>query len=247
MVDLLFSIELGIVAGFLPVYLGLVPALFLRRVSGAWRSLLVSFSTGVLLFLFVDVTSTALTLAKSFGANAILLGAGLVLGLFSPAVLADRTLGAGRSKKMSRKIFTAFVVASAIGIHNFGEGLALGSAYAAGAVGLTFILVLGFALHNGTEGMAIVGPVASEPIQRRQSITMGFLAGFPTIVGSLTGALLYSNAIGTLFFAIASGALLYVIFELVAMVHAEERAKRLFTGIVIGFVFMYLTDLLLTI
>ncbi len=208
---------------------------------------MVSFSTGVLLFLFVDVTSTALTLAKSFGANAILLGAGLVLGLFSPAVLADRTLGAGRSKKMSRKIFTAFVVASAIGIHNFGEGLALGSAYAAGAVGLTFILVLGFALHNGTEGMAIVGPVASEPIQRRQSVTMGFLAGFPTIVGSLTGALLYSNAIGTLFFAIASGALLYVIFELVAMVHAEERAKRLFTGIVIGFVFMYLTDLLLTI
>lgn len=206
-----------------------------------------SFSTGVLLFLFVDVTSTALTLAKNFGANAILLAAGLVLGLFSPAVLAGRTLGAGRSKKTSRKIFTAFVVASAIGIHNFGEGLALGSAYAAGAVALTLILVLGFALHNGTEGMAIVGPVASEPIQRRQSVTMGFLAGFPTIVGSFTGAFLYSGAIGTLFFAIASGAMLYVIFELVATVHAEERAKRMFTGIVIGFVFMYLTDLLFTI
>lgn len=247
MVDLLYSIELGFIAGFLPVYFGLIPALLLRRMSRTWRSLLVSFSAGILLFLFVDVTSAALTLAKTFGTNSILLGLGLVLGLFSPSVIADRSLLMKRSSKMTRKVFTAFVVASAIGIHNLGEGLALGSAYSSGAVALTLILVLGFALHNGTEGMAIVGPIASVPIRLREFVTMGFLAGFPTILGSVIGAFLYSNAIGTLFFAIASGALLYVIFQLVAMVHAEERTKSMFAGMVLGLVLMYLTDLLLTI
>ena len=68
---------------------------------------------------------------------------------------------------------------------------------------------------------------------------VGFLAGFPTILGSVIGAFLYSNAIGTLFFAIASGALLYVIFELVAMVHAEERTKSMFAGMALGLVLMY--------
>ena len=148
---------------------------------------------------------------------------------------------------MGHSIFTVFVIAVAIGVHNFGEGLALGSAYAAGAVGLTLLLVFGFALHNGTEGMALVGPIISVPVQLRESAIMGFLAGFPTILGSIIGAFFYSSEIATLFFTIASEALLYVIFELVAIVHAEERTKSMFAGLLLGMALMYLTDLLLSI
>ena len=54
----------------------------------------------------------------------------------------------------------ALLVATGIGLHNLGEGVAIGSAYSVGALALGAFLVVGFALHNTTEGLAIVAPIA---------------------------------------------------------------------------------------
>jgi ZIP family zinc transporter len=139
-------------------------------------------------------------------------------------------------------MFTAYMIALGIGMHNLGEGLALGASYAAGAISLTTILVVGFAIHNATEGMGITGPISDFPLDMKDPFIMGFIAGFPTLLGSIIGSLAYSEQIGPLFFAAASGALLYVIIELLKISYSP---KNTFIGITVGIILMYFTGLLL--
>jgi ZIP family zinc transporter len=247
MTDLFYSAILGVVAGLLPVYLGLLPLPFLRRLSATGRSLVVSFSVGILLFLFADVTEEAVELSGHTWYGALLFAVGLVLGVGIPFIISSRrqrsNKGSSGSMSVARPL-TAYIISLAIGLHNLGEGLAIGAAYASGQLALTTVLVVGFALHNGTEGMAIAGPVSETRFRKRDPLVMGFLAGFPTVLGSILGATLYSELAGALFFSLAAGALLYVVIEITGTTHAR---KSTFVGILLGILVMYLTDLLLTI
>jgi len=253
--SLFFAAGLGAVAGLLPVYLGLVPLWFMRRIPESWRSLIVSISLGILLFLFVDVTGEGVRLAGSPGLNSLLFVVGLSLGVFAPLAAArrgrvdavaivDQEGVAGEREKA--RFFTAYMIAVGLGMHNLGEGLAIGAAYSAGELALTSVLVVGFALHNATEGFGIAAPVASLPLRIRQPLAMGFLAGFPTILGSMLGFVAYSQAIGSLFFSVAGGALLYVIFQLVRLAYVASRTERTFLGVVLGMILMYLTGILVS-
>ena len=142
------------------------------------------------------------------------------------------------------KLLTAYMMALGIGLHNFGEGLALGAAYGAGQFALTTALVVGFALHNGTEGLAIAGPVSDTPMRLRQPLAMGFIAGFPTILGSVLGSLAYSELLGVLFFSAAGGALLFVAVELLRL---STSPRSMFAGLALGILLMYFTGLLLSV
>jgi len=247
MTDLLYSATLGFVAGLLPVYLGLLPLPLFRRLSPPRRSLLVSFSIGILLFLFADVTGEAVGLSGHTWYGAVLFAAGLVIGVGVPFVISSgrQRFNDGSSEVAGGvKPLTAYIISLAIGLHNLGEGLAIGAAYAGGQLALTTVLVVGFALHNGTEGMAIAGPVSESPIHMRDPLIMGFVAGFPTVLGSIVGATLYSELAGALFFSLAAGALLYVVIELTRRAQAR---RNVFVGVVLGILLMYFTDLLLTI
>ena len=128
------------------------------------------------------------------------------------------------------KSLTGYIISFAIGMHNLGEGLALGSAYAAGQFALTTLLVVGFALHNGTEGIAISGPVSDIQVRKRELALMGFLAGAPTIIGSILGSQFYSEVAGALFFSIAAGALLYVIVELLRRAQSSKSTLGRFVN-----------------
>ena len=254
--DVLYAGFLGLIAGLVPVYVGLAPLWLFKRLSGGLRTVLVSFSAGILLFLFADVTHEGVTLSQAAGSTPALFAIGLALGLLGPVAithLRSRKIKAqGQATRSdqfptpiaSTKLFTAQMIALGIGLHNFGEGLAIGAAYAAGVFGLTNLLVIGFALHNSTEGMGISGPIASSNLGAREPLLLGFLAGSPTILGSVIGSLAYSAALGTLFFAGAAGALLYVIVELLKVTSTSESTKSVFAGISIGIILMFATGLL---
>ena len=249
MADLIYPIMLGFIAGVVPVYLGLLPVPFLRRLSRPKRDLLVSFSLGILLFLFVDVTTEAIEISKQAAYSPLLFTVGLVLGLGVPFAVSlkrrrDSSNHPSLDKDRAIKSFTAYVISVAIGLHNLGEGLSIGAAYAGGQLGLTTLLVVGFVIHNGTEGIAISGPISSISIKAKELFLMGFLAGSPTVVGSVVGSILYSDLAGVLFFSTAAGALLYVIVELN---RTSSPSKSTFIGIVIGILLMYFTDFLLSI
>ena len=136
----------------------------------------------------------------------------------------------------------AYAISLGIGLHNLGEGLAIGAAYAADTLGgLTALLVIGFFLHNSTEGVGMTAPIASERTGWRAPLLLGFFAGFPTILGAMIGSLWNAPALETLFFAAAAGALLYVIIELVRLAFTPERTRGAYAGMVLGILVMYVT------
>ena len=230
------------------MYLGLLPLPLFRRLSSSKRNLVLCFSIGILLFLFTDVTGEGVELSKLVGYGWLLFAAGLIVGVGVPFLVSSRRRSAkdvsSVTANITAKSLTGYVISFAIGMHNLGEGLALGAAYAAGQLALTTLLVVGFALHNGTEGVAISGPVSDIPVRLRALVLMGFLAGFPTIIGSVVGSLFYSNIAGALFFSIAAGALLYVVVELL---RRAQSSKSTLAGLLVGILLMYFTDLLLSI
>lgn len=248
MVDILYAIGLGLVAGLIPVYLGLLPLPLFKRLSSSKRNLLLSFSIGILLFLFTDVTGQGVELSKRVSYGSLLFAIGLIVGVGVPFLVSSRRHPvkdvSSVATNITAKSLTAYIISFAIGMHNLGEGLALGAAYATGQLALTTLLVVGFALHNGTEGVAISGPVSDIPVRLRELVLMGFLAGFPTIIGSAIGSLFYSDFAGALFFSIAAGALLYVVVELL---RRAQPSKSTLIGLLIGILLMYFTDLLLSI
>ncbi len=247
MADIAYSILLGLVAGVIPVYLGVLPFPLFRRLTGAWRNLLLSFSIGILLFLFADVTEEGIGLSELVNYGSLLFASGLIIGVILPFLISSRRNKTGNElsspAKAAAKTLNAFLISFAIGMHNLGEGLALGAAYAAGQTSLTTLLVVGFALHNGTEGIGISGPVSDIPVRSRDLTLMGFLAGFPTVIGSVLGSLFYSEVAGALFFSVAAGALLYVIVNLLRI---TKSLKSTLAGLLMGILLMYFTDLLLS-
>nr|MDO8098610.1 ZIP family metal transporter [Candidatus Njordarchaeota archaeon] len=260
--DLMYAAFLGLVAGLIPVYLGIAPWSAIRKSGVVARSGLISFATGVLLFLFVEVFHDAAEGAAIVGAGAgqALLLAGLItglLGLTAYEMLRDgrRTHAKGyhpervNSKEAERSIRATislpYMVALGIGLHNLGEGLAIGSAFAAGEITLSYLLVVGFALHNGTEGFGIVASIPKDHTRLRDPILMGLIAGSPTVIGSVIGAVFYSAALAVLFLGLAAGAILYVIVELIPVAYTREHRHLVLVGITLGIVIMYLTELLL--
>jgi ZIP family zinc transporter len=261
-VDLLYAAFLGIISGLIPVYVGVAPVRAIRNSSASTKIILISVAVGILLFLFADVFNQAGKLAELVegGLGAVLLLAGLITGLLG-LTLYESIRARGRrhakgyhvevieeeaeKRTAQSRISLAYLIALGIGLHNLGEGLAIGSAYAAGEISLSYLLIIGFALHNGTEGFGIVAPLPKGSLRIRDPFLMAFMAGAPAVLGSIIGAAFYSVETAVLFFALAAGAILYVVVELTPIVYTKEHRHLVLVGITIGIVAMYLTDLLL--
>ncbi|MDR7465636.1 MAG: divalent cation transporter, partial [Armatimonadota bacterium] len=161
------------------------------------------------------------------------------------ALLVVGRLAGGRAA--SSRLVVSYLIAAGIGLHNLGEGLAIGAAYNLGQIALVTLLVTGFMLHNTTEGLGIVAPVAREGAALRHLLALGMVAGAPTIGGTWIGGFTYSPILATLFLAVGAGAIFQVVVEvgrLVASEAAREVATLLNTaGFVLGLAIMYFTGL----
>jgi ZIP family zinc transporter len=140
----------------------------------------------------------------------------------------------------------AMTVAAAIGLHNFAEGLAIGVSAATGAVALATVLVIGFALHNSTEGFAIVGPLGEVRPSRRWLALAGLIGGGPTFLGTLVGYEVSSRPLELLFYALAAGALAYVIGEIWGGMRRFGYRQAALIALSVGFLIGVLTDLVVT-
>ncbi len=138
---------------------------------------------------------------------------------------------------------TGMVIAAAIGLHNFAEGLAIGVSAQAGEIGLATVLVIGFALHNSTEGFGIVGPLGGVRPSWRWLGLAGLVAGGPTFLGTIVGFQVSSDALELCFFALAGGAILYVIGEIWSGVRRQGHAELGLYMLGVGFLLGVGTDL----
>jgi ZIP family zinc transporter len=141
---------------------------------------------------------------------------------------------------------TGLTIAAAIGVHNFAEGLAIGVSARAGAISLATVLIIGFALHNATEGFGIVGPLGDVRPSWRWLALAGLIGGGPTFLGSIVGYAVTSNALELAFYAIAGGAILYVIGEIWNGMRRYGYRELELLMVSAGFLVGVVTDLVVT-
>ncbi len=239
--------RIGIVVGVIPVFLGLLWFPLLRRIGSKWMNFLLGFTVGLLVFLGVESLSEALGTAGGLpevfgGVGLILTGvAGTFLGL---AAINNRAIGMRKEKNKNLNFTIAYLVSLGIGLHNLGEGLAIGGAIALGAVTLGAQLILGFTIHNTTEGLAIASPIIREPARVTQIGAMGLIGGIPTIFGAWIGGFVQLDIMAVLFLSVGAGAILEVVYEIARQLKAGLSSVHGYTGIVTGLIVMYATALL---
>ncbi len=247
---------LGTYVGVIPVGLGMLFLPFVSRVPPSWVRVVMAATIGLLAFLAVDGYLEGTELGQESGGafggvELLFLGAGL-----SYLALAglDAYLRARRSEADAAGAGgwrLALMIAVGIGLHNLGEGLAIGSAYAVGALALGAFLVIGFAIHNTTEGIAIVAPLAAD---KRPSLgrlaALGVIAGAPAILGAFIGASVTNPELSTFLLGIGVGAIIQVIVQIWPSVR-DEHGRGLYpasvAGIIAGGALLYATSLLITV
>ncbi len=244
---------LGSYVGIIPVLLGMLFLPAVRRVSARTVRVLLALTVGLLAFLAADAAIDAIGLAgptgAAFGGVAlVVLGAGLV---FLALTSVDVFLQARRSRgepatESSDGQRLALMIAIGIGLHNLGEGLAIGSAYAIGALALGGSLVIGFAIHNTTEGLAVVVPLSGQPVSLLRLLGLGLLAGAPAVAGTLIGSTVVNAELSAFLIGIGVGAILQVIVQIAPSL--RDRASGLidpatYGGLAAGALLMYATGL----
>ncbi len=239
---------LGIYVGVIPVALGMLWYPFLRRIDRKWVNAFLALTIGLLVFLFVDTVLEALEIAAEMpgvfqGVPVVVFGTLFALGVL---LAVSRRPGGGSP------LAIATFIALGIGLHNFGEGLAIGAAFATGAAALGSFLVVGFTLHNITEGIGIAAPLTrTEQPSIRTFILLALLAGAPAMLGTWIGGFAFSPFLATLFLSLGAGAILQVIWEVGKLLinDAQERNETAvswlnFSGLTVGILVMYLTAFL---
>ena len=143
---------------------------------------------------------------------------------------------------------TALLIAVGIGLHNFGEGLAIGGSAASGEIGLATVLVIGFALHNATEGFGIVAPLAAEGERSSWGflLSMGLIGGSPTFIGTVVGRQFTSEAMSVIFLTLAAGSIIYVVIQLLAVALKMSHREPLYWGVLLGLFLGFVTDMIVT-
>lgn len=243
---------IGTYVGVIPVAIGLLWFPLVARLGRTGLAFLLSLTVGLLLFLMVDAgqegLEMALVLPESYQ-GVMLFGFG-VFGAYFGLELVGGWLREKRQATATSGWALALLVAIGIGLHNFGEGLAIGAAFALGEAGLGALLIVGFTLHNTTEGLAIVAPLARDRAKIGQLVKLGVVGGAPTIAGAWLGGLVYSPLWAVMFLGIGVGAIAQVVIQIVRQLVPDGPVMRFMStapalsGLSVGFVLMYATGML---
>lgn len=257
---------LGVYVGVIPVVLGLLWYPAMKRMGRKWLGFLLALTVGLLIFLLVDtfleILEISAELPAAFQGIPLALFAALLTWLAIMAVNAMQTRRSEASGSVrARGVFLATLIALSIGLHNFGEGLAVGAAFALGEAALGSFLVIGFILHNITEGIGIAAPlVPNRPDQEAQPrrapslltfAGLALLAGFPAVLGTWIGGFAFSPLLGTIFLGIGVGAIWQVVVEVTGLLRRYAERDNVswvlwlnLAGFLLGLGIMYFTAFL---
>jgi ZIP family zinc transporter len=235
----------GLYVGVVPVLLGMLWYPWMRRLSSQAMNFILSLTVGLLIFLVIGTWTDAQEFTVGLpvfwqGASVISMVALLTVGILT-------ALGS-RRKSSEEPLGLSYRIATGIGLHNLGEGLAIGSAFALGESALGTFLILGFTLHNITEGVGIVAPLTRRSPGLKQFLLLGLLAGGPAILGTWIGGFAFDPVLSTIFLAIGVGAIAQVIWEVGRLVARNSQKLGLpvagwtnLGGLAVGLGIMYFT------
>jgi zinc transporter ZupT len=242
---------IGLYVGIVPVYLGFFWFPALRKLSGRWMDFLLALTAGLLVFLGLDTLAEALEQVKGVPGpfqGIGLIGIGAVGAFMLLEMVSQRQVTMGRSETAQR-LGLAFLIAAGIGLHNLGEGLAIGASYNVGEIAFGNFLVIGFIIQNITEGLGIIAPVLRDRPTLGNLALLGLLGGGPAIIGAWAGGFAPSPTLAVFFLAIGAGAIIQVTYQIAKLIrkHAVSEPMPLFvfSGVMAGMSLLWVTGLLI--
>jgi zinc transporter ZupT len=242
---------IGLYVGVIPVFLGIFWYPALRTLGRKWMVFLMAITAGLLLFLGLDTVAEAFEQAAAL--PGVFQGIGLIgIGSVGTFLILDaisrRQMQTERDEAAKRERL-AFMIATGIGIHNLGEGLAIGAAYNIGEISLGTFLVVGFIIQNITEGLGIVAPVLRDRPGLRTLALMGLIGGGPAILGAWIGGYSPSPLLSLLFFAIGTGAIFEVVVEIARLIRSDLQRESMpmvvVGGVLAGMLLLWVTGLMI--
>ncbi len=253
-----FFAIIGTYVGIIPVMIGLLWLPFIKKISKGKYHFFLALTAGLLLFLGIDSVEEAIEVSEenlSGSFNGLLLVATVIvvsfLGLYYAA---EKLVKRTQSSRIAKSIVVALMIAIGIGLHNFGEGLAIGAAVGFGSVAFSTFLIVGFALHNTTEGIAIAAPMSRGNTMIRKALIgklagLGMIAGAPAIFGAWVGGFVFSPFAAVVFLSIGAGAIFQVTITILRWMRDEGdknlSSAAVASGIAVGMLIMYLTSIII--
>lgn len=240
---------IGLYVGVIPVFLGIFWFPALRQLGRRWMTFLMAITAGLLIFLGFDTITEAFEIAAAVPGP--FQGVGLIaIGAVTTFLLLDaisRQQTAVKAGEAERRMGIAFMIATGIGFHNLGEGLAIGAAYNIGEISLGTFLVVGFIIQNITEGLGIIAPVLRDRPRIAQLALLGLIGGAPAILGAWIGGFAPSPTLAVLFLAIGTGAIFEVVYEVGKLIQKDTSRQPMpltvFSGILVGMLMLWITGL----
>ncbi len=248
----IFFAIIGTYVGIIPVMIGLLWLPFIKKISKQKYHFFLALTAGLLLFLAIDSIEESIevsneNLANSFNGT-LLVATVTVLSFLALYYLGNKIVSKADSLNFSKPVAIGLMISIGIGLHNFGEGLAIGAAVGIGSIAFSTFLIVGFALHNTTEGIAIAAPMSRGKLMLGKLAIMGMIAGTPAIFGAWIGGFAYSPFTSVIFLAIGAGAIFQVILVLMKWIQKENDGNlstfSVVSGFAIGMLVMYLTSIL---
>lgn len=245
---LLVLTVVGIIAGILPVFVGMLWFPYIRLLDATWIHAILAFSAGLLAFIAFEMGEEAIENASVvptlLGETAVVVSAIATIGFMEAASRWRRNEAAGSGGDGLR---VAYLIAIGLGLHSVGEGLAIGTAFVLEEIELVVLLMLAFIIHNVTEGPAVISAVArdaaSPPL--RHFAALGVLAGGGVILGGWLGSIADSALLAAICFSVAFGAIVQVIWEMRGLIRSDAGAlltRRTVTGFLVGIAVMFFLE-----
>ena len=247
-----FFAIIGTYVGIIPVMIGLLWLPFIKKISKSKFHFFLALTAGLLLFLGIDSIEEAFEVSEdnlngSFN-GALLIATTIVLSFLGLYYTSEKLTKNSNSLRISKPVAIGLMIAIGIGLHNFGEGLAIGAAVGLGSIAFSTFLIVGFALHNTTEGLAIAAPMSRGKTMIGKLLGLGMIAGTPAIFGAWVGGFAFSPLSAVVFLSIGAGAIFQVIVIILKWIRYEGdknlSSAAVVSGFAIGMLIMYLTSIL---
>jgi zinc transporter ZupT len=241
---------IGLLIGVVPIMIGLLWYPFINKLGKNSFNFFLAFTIGLLLFLALDAIEEAFEISNMHLASVfngeLLIATVIILSFLALFGIGNFLIKRSEFSKLSKGLAISLMVAIGIGLHNLGEGLAVGAAIALGEVALSTFLIIGFATHNTTEGLAIAAPFARTKSAIGKMICFGMIAGIPAIFGTWIGGFSFSPFLTVIFLSIGAGAIFQVVWSIFKFIKEDSDSFSnisVICGIGVGLVVMYLTSI----
>jgi len=248
-----FFAIIGTYVGVIPVMIGLLWLPFIKKISKNKYYFFMALTAGLLLFLGIDSIEESFEISNenlkgSFN-ETLLISTTIVLSFLGLYYASEKLTEKAGSLRISQPLAVGLMIAIGIGLHNFGEGLAIGAAIGLGSIAFSTFLIVGFALHNTTEGLAIAAPLSREKKVIGKLIGLGLIAGVPAIFGGWVGGFAFSPISAVVFLSIGAGAIFQVIVIIFKWIKSESGKNLtngyVVSGIAVGMLIMYFTSIII--